>query len=177
MRIRRAAKKYAIIPSIKRYINYHDILYDYETFEQMPVFCRYEQLDCLDDFIDKENYDTFLVNMAIMYVNQGILHAKHKLSKTDFKNYIICFAIEYDTEILEAMDYLNPQVCFSRKKSEILNEDWLGKPIALEDIEFYDKVKDIVGINDFAYYKNTFKYEDEVITWYHFVPKCFLETK
>ena len=177
MRIRRDAKKYAIIQSIKRYINYHDILHDYETEEQMPTFYPYMQLDCLDDFIDKENYDTFLVNMAIMYVNQGILHAKHKLSETDFNNYLIYFAIDYETEILEEMGYLNPQVFFSRKRSEILTEDWLGKPIALEDTEIYDKVKDIIGINDFAFYKNTFKNNDEVLTWYNFIPKCFLETK
>ena len=177
MRIRRDAKKYAIIPSIKRYINYHDILRDYETEEQMPMYYRLEQLDCLDDFIDKESYDTFFINMAIMYVNQGILHAKHKLSNEEFKNYLIYFAVECDDENFELFGHQDTQVFFSRKKDEILNEDWLGKPIALEDIEFYDKVKDIVGINDFAYYKNTFKYEDEVITWYHFVPKCFLETK
>ncbi len=54
MRIRRDAKKYAIIPSIKRYINYHDILRDYETEEQMPMYYRFEQLDCLDNFIDKD---------------------------------------------------------------------------------------------------------------------------
>ena len=177
MRIRRDAKKYAIIPSIKRYINYHDILRDYETEEQMPTLYRYKQLDCLDDFIDKDNYDAFLVNMAIMYVNQGILHAKHKLSETDFNNYLIYFAIDYETEILEEMGYLNPQVFFSRKRSEILTEDWLGKPIALEDTEIYNKVKDIIGINDFACYKNAFENNDEVLTWYNFIPKCFLETK
>ena len=177
MRIRRDAEKYPIIQSIKRYINQHDILRDYETYEQMPTFYRYKQLDCLDDFIDKDNYDTFLVNMAIMYVNQGILHAKHKLSETEFNNYLICFAIDYDTEILEEMGYLDTQVFFSRKKSEILTEECLGKPIALEDTEIYDKIKDIIGINDFACYKCTFKYNDDVITWYHFIPKCFLETK
>ena len=179
MRIRRDAKKYAIIPSIKRYMKYHDILYDYETEEQMPIYYpRYGHLECLDDFIDKESYDTFFVNMAIMYVNQGILHAKHKLSETEFNNYLICFAIDYDTEILEEMGYLDTQVFFSRKKSEILTEEWLGKPIALEDTEIYDKIKDIIGINDFASYKCTFKYnDDDVITWYHFIPKCFLETK
>ena len=58
MRIRRDAKKYAIIPSIKRYMKYHDILYDYETCEQMPIYYPwYGHLECLDDFIDKENYD------------------------------------------------------------------------------------------------------------------------
>ena len=75
------------------------------------------------------------------------------------------------------MGYLNPQVFFSRKKSEILTEDWLGKPIALEDTEIYNKVKDIIGINDFVCYKNAFENNDEVLTWYNFIPKCFLETK
>ena len=177
MRIRRDAKKYAIIPSIKRYMKYHDILRDYETEEQMPTYYRFEHLDCLDDFIDKESYDTFLINMAIMYVNQGLLHAKHKLSNEEFKNYLIYFAVRCDDEYLELSGHQDTQVFFSRKRSGILTEDWLGKPIALEDTEIYDKVKDIIGINDFACYKNTFKNNDEVLTWYNFIPKCFLETK
>lgn len=177
MRIRRDAKKYAIIPSIKRYMKYHDILRDYETEEQMPMYYRFEQLDCLDNFIDKDKYDTFFINMAIMYVNQGILHAKHKLSNEEFKNYLIYFAVECSDEHQELFGYQDTQVFFTRKKSTIITEDYLGKPIALEDTEIYDKVKDIIGINDFAYYKNTFKYNDEVLTWYNFIPKCFLETK
>ncbi len=35
-------------------MKYHDILRDYETEEQMPMYYRFEQLDCLDNFIDKD---------------------------------------------------------------------------------------------------------------------------
>ena len=174
MRIRRDAKKYAIIPSIKRYMKYHDILYDYETEEQMPIYYpRYGHLECLDDFIDKESYDTFFVNMAIMYVNQGILHAKHKLSNEEFKNYLIYFAVECDDENFELLGHQDTQVFFSRKKDEILKYTTKNPPVALQDTEIYDQIKDVIGINNFVCYKTIGEY----CRWYDFIPKCFLETK
>lgn len=173
MRIRRDAKKYAIIPSIKRYINYHGILRDYETEEQMPMYYRFEQLDCLDNFIDKDKYDTFFINMAIMYVNQGILHAKHKLSTEEFKNYLIYFAVECSDEHQELFGYQYTQVFFSRKKDEILKYRTTNSPVALQDTEIYDRIKDIIGINDFVCFKTIV----EDCTWYDFIPKCFLKTK
>lgn len=173
MRIRRDAKKYAIIPSIKRYMKYHDILRDYETEEQMATYYRSEQLDCLDDFIDKDNYDTFLINMAIMYVNQGLLHAKHKLSNEEFKNYLIYFAVRCDDEYVELFGHQEIQIFFSRKKDEILKYTTKNPVVALQNTEIYDQIKDIIGINDFVCYKWT----GEDHRWYDFIPKCFLETK
>ena len=173
MRIRRDAKKYAIIPSIKRYMKYHDILRDYETEEQMPMYYRFEQLDCLDNFIDKDKYDTFFINMAIMYVNQGILHAMHRLSNVEFKNYLIYFAVICDDEHQELFGYQDTQVFFSRKKDEMLKYITSSSPIALQDTEIYDQIKDIIGINDFVCFKRI----GEDCTWYDFIPKCFLETK
>lgn len=173
MRIRRDAKKYAIIPSIKRYINYHDILRDYETYEQMPMYYYSEQLDCLDDFIGKESYDTFFINMAIMYVNQGILHAMHKLSNEEFKNYLIYFCVRCDDEHQKLFGYQDTQVFFSRKKDEMLKYITSSSPIALQDTEIYDQIKDIIGINDFVCFKTI----GEDCRQYDFIPKCFLETK
>jgi len=173
MRIRRDAKKYAIIPSIKRYINYHDILYDYETEEQMPMYYYLEQLDCLDDFIDKESYDTFFINMAIMYVNQGILHAMHKLSNEEFKNYLIYFCVRCDDEHQKLFGYQDTQVFFSRKKDEMLKYITSSSPVALQDTEIYDQIKDIIGINEFVCFKTI----GEDCRQYDFIPKCFIETE
>ena len=83
----------AIFKQIVMYIDEHDILNQDETCEQMPVFHVLSELECLSSFINKDYYISFCVNMAIMYVNQGILYAKSKLSVAEFENYIIYFDV------------------------------------------------------------------------------------
>ena len=85
--------KYNVIERIKKYIDEHDVLYDYETYEQMPIYHRYSELDSLKSTIKTECYMSFLINMAIMYVNQGLLYAKSQLSEDELKNYLIYFGI------------------------------------------------------------------------------------
>lgn len=45
--------KNEIFKQIIKYIDKHDILYDYDTYEQMPVFHTLPELDCLSNFIKK----------------------------------------------------------------------------------------------------------------------------
>ena len=40
-----------IFNRIIKYINKHDILYDYDSYEQMPVFHTLPELDCLSTFV------------------------------------------------------------------------------------------------------------------------------
>ena len=83
---------------IKKYIDEYEVLRDYETFEIMPIFNRYKELDCLKYFIKKEYYTSFFVDLAIMYVNLGFLYAKSQLKKNDLNNYLIGFEVFYIEE-------------------------------------------------------------------------------
>ena len=155
----------AIFKQIVMYIDEHDILNQDESCEQMPVFHVLSELDCLSNFINKDYYMSFCVNMAIMYVNQGLLYAKSKLSKAEFENYIIYFDLCINKD--DAGDYITVDVVFSRKAKEHFST--LKEVVVdLQKTKIYKYIENTVGINDFScyYYRNEF--EDE---YYSFVPK------
>lgn len=154
----------AIFKQILMYIDKHDILNQDEMHEQMPVFHVLSELDSLSNFIDKKYYTTFCVNMAIMYVNQGFLYAKSKLSVEELENYIIYFDLCINKD--DMGDYTTVDVIFSRKAKEHFSI--LKKAVDVKETKVYKYIKNTIGINDFScyYYKNEF--EDE---YFSFVPK------
>ncbi len=156
--------KNTIFKQIVKYIDDHNILNQNEMCEQMPVFHVLPELDCLSNFINKDYYISFCVNMAIMYVNQGLLYAKSNLSAAEFKNYIIYFDLCVNKDDVE--DYITVDVVFSRKAKE--HFPMLKEIVDVNKTKVYKYIKDSVGINDFSchYYKN--EYEDE---YYSFVPQ------
>ena len=160
--------KNEIFKQIIKYIDKHDILYDYDTYEQMPVFHTIPELDCLSSFVKKEYYVPFCINMAIMYVNQGLLHAKSNLSKEELQNYIIYFYVCINKD--DNGDFITTDVVFSRKAKEQIST--FETPINIQETKVFEYVKDIIGINDYLcfYYKNEF--EDE---FYIFLPKSLEE--
>ncbi|SFW32755.1 Immunity protein 15 [Prevotellaceae bacterium HUN156] len=170
--------KYNVIERIKKFIDEHEVLRDYETYEQMPTFYRYKELDCLKSSIKEEYYIPFLINLAIMYVNQGLLLAKSQLTEEELKNYLIYFGIWWDEEEVEEMGFSCIDVYFTRKAKEhikLFNTDYC-RPIDCKDTKIYKYVKDIIGISEFTCYhsKWTDKYEDgseEVSEFYFFIPK------
>lgn len=154
----------AIFKQIVMYIDEHDILNQDETCEQMPVFHVLSELECLSSFINKDYYISFCVNMAIMYVNQGILYAKSKLSVAEFENYIIYFDVCINKDNVE--DYVTVDVVFSRKAKEHFFT--LKESVNVEKTKIYKFIENTVGINDFSCYYCKNEYEDE---YYSFVPK------
>lgn len=156
--------KNEIFIQIIKYIDEHDILNDYDTYEQMPVFHVLNELDCLASFIKKEFYISFCVNMAIMYVNQGLLYAKSKLSENDIKNFVIYFDICINKD--DEGDYITVDVVFSRKANEHIS--MFKMPIEIKDTKIYEYVKNTIGINDFSCYFCKNEFEDE---YYSFIPQ------
>ena len=156
--------KNEIFKQIVKYIDKHDILYDYDTYEQMPVFHTLPELDCLSNFIKKDYYISFCINMAIMYVNQGLLHAKSKLSEIEFKNFIIYFSVCINKD--EKGDFITTDVVFSRKAKEQISA--FKKPVNVQETKVYGYINNIIGINDFSCYFCKNEFEDE---FYLFVPK------
>lgn len=159
--------RYNVIERIKKYIDEHDVLYDYETYEQMPMFYRDKELDCLDSVIRKEDYTAFLVNLAIMYVNTGLLYAKKKLTEEEQIDYLIYFVIDYSEEDIEEDGFLRVDVVFTRKAKEHLKP--YNTPINLHNTKINKYVGDIIGINEFTCYCAESK-EDEY-EQYYFIPK------
>ena len=159
--------KNSIFKQIVKYIDEHDILYDYDTYEQMPVFNILTELDSLSNFIKKDYYTSFCVNMAIMYVNQGLLYAKSKLSEGDFKNFIIYFDLCINKD--DEGDYITVDVIFSRKAKEHIS--MFKTPIDIKHTKVYEHVKNTIGINDFSCYYSKNEFKDEI---YSFVSKSIL---
>ncbi len=156
--------KNSIFKQIIKYIDEHDILYDYDTYEQMPVFHVLTELECLSDYIKKDYYTSFCVNMAIMYVNQGLLYATSTLSESDFNNFIIYFDLCLNKEDDDV--YITVDVIFSRKKDKHIS--MFKTPIDIKDTKIYEHLKNTVGIGDFLCYY--FKNESEE-EYYSLVPK------
>lgn len=162
-----------IFKQIIKYIDEHDILYDYESCEAMSVFCL-PDLNSLSGFVNKEDYIPFCINMAIMYVNQGLLHAKSKLSKKDYDNYILYFNVDLNIDNeSDYGDYITVDVCFSRKAKEHLN--YFNEQIDYKNTEICKYVEDVIGISEFTCYYTEFK-DDEGddephLKRYSFIPK------
>lgn len=158
--------RYNVIERIKKYIDEHDVLYDYETYEQMPIFYRYKELDCLDSVIRKEDYTAFFVNLAIMYVNIGLLYAKKKLTKEEQKDYLIYFMIYYIDEDIEEDGFVRVDVVFTRKAKEHLK--LFNKPVDFRNTKINKYIKDIIGINEFSCHLYESKENDEYDQYYFF---------
>lgn len=154
-----------IIEQIVRYIDEHNILYEYDNYEQMPVFHVLTELDCLSNFIKKDYYISFCVNMATMYVNQGLLYAKSKLSEKELKFFIIYFELCINKD--KDGDYITVDVVFSRKADKHMS--MLGTPIDIKDAKIYEHVNKTIGINDYICYMSKNEFDDE---YYSFIPKC-----
>ena len=166
--------RYNIIERINKYIDEHDVLHDYETYEQMPIYYRYKELECLKSTIKTECYMSFLINMAMMYVNQGLLYAKSQLSEDELKNYLIYWGIWWNEEDVEEMGFSRVDVYFTRKAKEHIKI--FNNSIDYKDTKIYKYVKDIIGISDFTCYHSKWKdkYEDgseEISEFFYFIPK------
>ena len=168
--------KYNVIERITKYIDEHDILRDYETYEQMPVYYRYSELDCLKSTIQKEYYLSFLINIAMMYVNQGILYAKSKLSDAELDNYQIYFGIWWIEEEIEEMGFSRVDVYFTRKAKEHakLFNNCYCKSIDYKETKIYKYVKDVIGLSEFTCYHSKWIDEyEEVCENFYFVPNIY----
>jgi len=162
--------KYNIIKEIKDFIDEHNILRDYETFEQMQMFYRIKDLDCLSTSIAKEHYTPFFADMAIMFVNMGLLYAKSQLSEEEQKDYLIYWGIEYIEENIVEDGFLHVDVCYTRKGKEHLS--YLNEAVDYKNTKIYKYVKDVIGMSEFTcYYTKSEEDECESVEYYCIIPK------
>ena len=128
------------------------------------------------DEVIGQYYLSFLINIAMMYVNQGILYAKSKLSDAEFDNYQIYFGIWWSEEEIEEMGFSRVDVYFTRKAKEhakLFNNSYC-KSIDYKETKIYKYVKDVIGLSEFTCYHSKWIDEyEEVCENFYFVPKIY----
>ena len=158
------------VRGIMDYIEKSKILYNYNDCESLEV-ANYKETRFLKQYITDPNLTAFLANMAIMYVNQGLLYAKKRLSGDALDNYMIWFDIQKDTSCMQDNHSYTCQVLFSRQARTILA--LYDNPVNIKDTGIYELIKDIVGFNEFYCYENHFDESDCI--QYAFIPKIFVD--
>ena len=160
-----------IVKKIINNLDKFDILHDYEDYECFEVIYN-EEVTFLKSFISKQDITTFSINMAIMYVNQGLLYAKNKLSVAALDNFMIWFEVYKHESSKNILEYYDTVVQFSQRASNVFSWHLMHQIEIKQDAEFYELIKDVIGINDFCCYVTNVDGED---VDYAFVPKCFVE--
>lgn len=142
--------KYKVIENIQKYLCDNDILRNCETYEEIPVIERYKELECIEKVIKKDDYTSFMTNIAIMYTNVGLIYAKSQLSKEEFDKYAIFWGLEYSKEVISDIGFIVPSIFFTRKANVLL--EYLNNPIDIKHTKVYDYIKNLIGINEFLCY-------------------------
>lgn len=158
-----------VVKQIIKHIESGGILEDYNDAEAMDVI-SWDEVDFLKSSIREQDIMAFVINLAIMYVNQGLLYAKYKLSKDDFDDYMIWFDVSLDDNFKLDDDVYECQVVFSRK-ANVLMPDYLN-PIDVTDLSIFDFVKDVNGLSDFYCYQMHYNQDCEKCV---FIPKCLVD--
>ena len=164
-------KQYPIKKIIKHIID-NDILYDYNDAEAMDVAYD-DDVSLLKSFIRRPDLTAFMVNMAIMYVNQGLLYAKSKLSKRNFENYMMWFNVDVDEYMMATHHYYPCLVCFTRRENKLLSYYYKEKPIDVATLNIYPLVSSIIGLSEFYCYEHKCEFDDTI--QYTFIPKFFVD--
>lgn len=62
-------------------IQFEELLFDYETFEEPLLINTYPDAKKIAKEINHEDLNTFFFNLALAHLNNTVLYAKHKLKK------------------------------------------------------------------------------------------------
>ena len=160
-----------LVKRIIKHIEENRILNEKVDYEEMePAY--YDEMKALKPYIKEADWTAFMVNMAIMYVNQGLLYARCKLSEKEFDNYAIWFSIDMDEDTKEFQHYYDCHPCYTRKAGYMLYY-MTKRPVDIERISIYDMIKDVNGLSDFYCFEGYGYTPDDII--YEFIPKSIVD--
>lgn len=110
-------------------ISLDNLLFNYETFEEVPLFNRYTDIIPFYNYIKPEEMNTFLLNLAYEHLLKLNIHAKKTLPSKKFNEFFSCITYtDSDDEALEKGFYV-PNFYITQKNSELnLKEYILSKP-------------------------------------------------
>lgn len=97
-------------------LNFDTFIKDYQTFEEIPLVSRYDHLKFLDENINKEDFQFFLINIAFFLLNNIELYAKKRLSPEEYKDYFVCMTFS-DLDEIDTYGYTIPNFFVTRKKN------------------------------------------------------------
>lgn len=97
-------------------ISFDNLLFNYETFEEVPLFNRYTDIIPFYNYIKPDEMNTFLLNLAYEHSLKLNIHAKKTLLSKEFNEFFSCITYtDSDDEALENGFYI-PNFYITRKK-------------------------------------------------------------
>jgi hypothetical protein len=104
---------------------------DYDTFEELPLFSRWKNIDFLKD-LDFDEKNKILIQIAIKLIekakNEIPSHLQHEV-----EDYFICVSIT-SWEDIDEINCLTPAIFISRKAR------WILSCLELQESEFSEKL-------------------------------------
>lgn len=107
-------------------------LKDFETFEEIPLVSRLDNIRNLENIFSGEDIQFFLINSSIFIMNNILQHAKKKLDVPDSLNFFTCLTFP-DMDEIEDMGYVIPHFLVTRK-SGLFDFLHRGNESALESL-------------------------------------------
>jgi hypothetical protein len=95
-------------------LSLQDLIYDWETFEEIPLIGRVHHLSLLNDFVLEEDRQDFLINFAMFYLNGVYMYAHKNLTQKEVDNFFACLTFFSDDP--DVFGYYIPHFLVTRKK-------------------------------------------------------------
>ncbi|QEY26670.1 Imm15 family immunity protein [Neisseria zalophi] len=127
-------------------IQFEELLFDYETFEEPPLIHGYPTVKkILKNNINREDLNTFLFNLALAHLNSVVLYAKNKLTPEEFANFFICLTYTDDEndEVYSGVSefgFYMPSFWVTRKEKQFDIKNKIKKK-AIINLENYPIIK------------------------------------
>ncbi|WP_164498008.1 Imm15 family immunity protein [Pectobacterium versatile] len=94
-------------------------LRDYQSFEEIPLFSRFESISFLESLsFDEKN--RVLIKKGIELVENILFSVKRKLSENDFRNYFCCLTLT-DVDDYHEINCFTPNILISKRKKWLLH--------------------------------------------------------
>ena len=155
----------SILKRIKNGID--EILYDYESFETIPIVNRDHHINFLKEALSLDEISTYLMNLAILYINEARLCAFSTLSSINSRTLFLGILL-YEDDYQDAGFYI-PYIIVSQHSDELVFYNSKEKS-SLKGTPFTDMFSTIVGLTDFELYIED-DTNNDVGRSYLFVPK------
>lgn len=121
-------------------IQFNELLFDYETYEEPPLIHRYIEIEPFKKYLKKEDLNTFLFNLAVTHLNNVKLYAKKCLSKNAYSNFFICITYTDDDCWVDNEGFFIPNFLVTQKEN-VLNFKSLIKKNEKVDMNKYPIIK------------------------------------
>ena len=172
-------KKNTMINKVIKFLNKNkslsmdELIYDHETFEEIPLVLRLDHIKILQDCVLREDLNTFLFNIALFHLRNAELYARKHLDKQQADDFSIFITYTDSEDFALEIGYYSPHLFVTRKKGLIVfkKEDEITD---FSKFPFIAQTIDSLNIADqmTIYYKKWF---DEACQEYsqrfYFVPK------